>query len=189
MRPTDVLDFWFGAPGSPGQGAPRDFWFRKSGATDALIRERFGALPDAALRGELDGWTRTPRGMLALIVVLDQFTRNIHRDTPRAFEGDGAALSHARRLVETGGDHSLPLIERWFVYLPFEHSESLADQTESVRLFEQLAAQGLAAPLPWAHSHYEVIRRFGRFPHRNEVLGRASTPEEEEFLRQPGSRF
>jgi uncharacterized protein (DUF924 family) len=189
MEPADVLDFWFGAPGAPGAGKPRDFWFRKSSDTDALIRERFGMLVEAALRGELDDWSQSPRGTLALIIVLDQFTRNIHRDTPRAFSGDAAALAHARRLVERGDDLALPLVERWFAYMPFEHSESLHDQGESVRLFEQLAAQGLESPLPWARAHFDVIRRFGRFPHRNEILGRASTPEELEFLSQPGSGF
>lgn len=189
MQPADVLDFWFGAPGLRGQGEPRDFWFRKSAVTDALIRERFGALLESALRGELGSWGQSPRGALALIVVLDQFSRNIHRDTPRAFEGDAAALGLARRLVERGDDLALPPVERWFAYMPFEHSESLADQAESVRLFEQLAAQGLAGPLPWAKAHFDVIRRFGRFPHRNEILGRASTPEELDFLSQPGSRF
>lgn len=189
MEQTDILDFWFGAPGSSEAGAPREFWFRKSATTDALIRERFGALLESALRGELDGWAHSPRGTLALIVVLDQFTRNVHRDTPRAFEGDAAALGLARRLVAGGDDLQLPPVERWFAYMPFEHSESLQDQVESVRLFEQLAAQGLSGPLPWARAHFDVIRRFGRFPHRNEILGRASTPEEADFLSQPGSRF
>jgi uncharacterized protein (DUF924 family) len=189
METADVLDFWFGTPGSPEAGKPRDFWFRKSSDTDARIRERFGALVESALRGELDDWAQSPRGTLALILVLDQFTRNIHRDTPRAFSGDAAALVLARRLVERGDDLALPLVERWFAYMPFEHSESLPDQVESVRLFEQLAAQGLESPLQWARAHFDVIRRFCRFPHRNGILGRASTPEELEFLSQPGSRF
>jgi uncharacterized protein (DUF924 family) len=189
MKPADVLDFWFGAPGSPEAGKPREFWFRKSSGTDALIRERFGALVESALRGELEAWDRSPRATLALIIVLDQFARNIHRDTPSAFAGDAAALALAQRLVERGDDLALPLVERWFAYMPFEHSEALQDQMEAVRLFEQLAEQGLPGPLPWARAHFDVIRRFGRFPHRNEILGRTSTPEEQEFLSQPGSRF
>ena len=189
MQASDVLEFWFGAPDSHEYGQARDIWFTKSAATDALVRDRFGPILDSALRGDLDGWSRTPRGALALIVVLDQFTRNIHRDTPRAFEGDPAALGLAAKLVDGGGDRALVPVERWFAYLPFEHSESLLHQYESVRLFEQLAQAGLETPLPWARRHFDVIRRFGRFPHRNELLGRESTTEEREFLKLPGSRF
>ncbi|MFN3566225.1 MAG: DUF924 family protein [Burkholderiaceae bacterium] len=187
--PRDVLDFWFGAPGAAGHGTARDFWFRKSEATDASIRARFGADVEAALAGQRDRWDDSPRGALALILLLDQFTRNVFRDTPRAFAGDGKALALASALVERGEDRSLAPIERWFAYLPFEHAESLDAQRESLRLFAALAQDGLAEPLAWAQKHYDVIARFGRFPHRNAILGRASTPEEIEFLRQPGSRF
>ncbi len=189
MDPAEVLDFWFGAPGSPEHGTARALWFTKSADTDAQMRARFGAELETALRGERDGWATTPCGALALILLLDQFTRNIHRDTARAFAGDAKALILARKLVEDGADQALPPHERWFVYMPFEHSERLADQHEGVRLFERLASDGLADPLPWAIKHREVIERFGRFPHRNEILGRASTPEEIAFLGQPGSRF
>jgi uncharacterized protein (DUF924 family) len=189
MKPADILEFWFGAPGSPEHGQSRDLWFKKSDTTDALIRERYGQALESGLRGELDDWASTPRGALALIVVLDQFARNIHRDTPRAFEGDPAALELAAKLVDGGGDRELVPVERWFAYMPFEHSESLLHQYESVRLFEQLAQAGLDSPLAWARQHFDVIRRFGRFPHRNELLGRVSTPEELEFLKLPGSRF
>lgn len=189
MDPAEVLDFWFGAPGSPEHGTARALWFTKSADTDAQMRARFGAELETALRGERDGWATTPCGALALILLLDQFTRNIHRDTARAFAGDAKALILARKLVEDGADQALPPHERWFVYMPFEHSERLADQHEGVRLFERLASDGLADPLPWAIKHREVIQRFGRFPHRNEILGRASTPEEIAFLGQPGSRF
>jgi uncharacterized protein (DUF924 family) len=189
MQATDVLEFWFGASGSPEHGQVRDFWFTKSDANDVLVRERFGPMLESALRGELDGWGGTPHGALALIVVLDQFSRNIHRDTPRAFEGDAAALVLAAKLVDGGGDRALVPVERWFAYMPFEHSESLLHQYESVRLFEQLAQAGLEAPLSWARRHFDVVRRFGRFPHRNETLGRASTREELEFLKLPGSGF
>jgi len=189
MQAADVLAFWFGAPGSQEHGQARDFWFTKSDATDALIRERFGPVLESALRGELDDWRNTPHGAVALIVVLDQLARNIHRETPRAFEGDPAALALAARLVDGGADRALVPVERWFAYLPFEHSESLLHQYESVRLFEQLAQAGLETPLPWARRHFDVIRRFGRFPHRNDLLGRESTTEEREFLKLPGSRF
>jgi uncharacterized protein (DUF924 family) len=165
--------------------------------TDAALDPRalavldfwFGALIESALRGECDAWSATPRGALAQIVLLDQFTRNVFRDTPRAFAGDARALAVAQALVDSGHDRALSLHERWFVYLPFEHAESLPLQDRSVALFTQLAANGLVAPLAWAVKHRDVIARFGRFPHRNAILGRASSPEEESFLAQPGSRF
>ncbi|MCA3218665.1 MAG: DUF924 domain-containing protein [Burkholderiales bacterium] len=187
--PREVLDFWFGAPGSAERGNTRALWFTKSDATDTLIRTRFGNTVDAALRGELDHWSQDLQGALALIVLLDQFTRNIHRDTPRAFAGDAAALALAQRLTDTGLDRQLSLRERWFVYMPFEHAEDLPMQERSVALLRQLADEGLAEPLDWAIKHRDVVARFGRFPHRNAVLGRPTTPEEEGFLRQPGSRF
>src|SRR5512137_128161 len=189
MSAPDVLQFWFGEPGSAGYGRPRDLWFTKSDATDRLIAERFGANVEGALIGECDDWAATPRGALALVIVLDQFTRNIHRNTPRAFAGDARALALATRLVDTARDLALAPAERWFVYMPFEHSERLVDQYEAVRLFERLAADGLAAPLDWARKHFDVVARFGRFPHRNAILGRESTPEEVEYLKQPGSGF
>ncbi len=188
--PDSVLDFWFGAPGTAEYGRPREFWFRKSVATDQVIRERFAPAVEAALQGGLRHWVDDgARGALAVILLLDQFTRNLFRDSARAFAGDAAALAIARDLVATGGDARLASVERWFAYMPFEHSESMADQRESLRLFGALAALGLAEPLAWAQKHFEVIERFGRYPHRNEVLGRNSTAEEIEFLRQPGSRF
>lgn len=188
--PDSVLDFWFGAPGTAEYGRPREFWFRKSVATDQVIRERFAPAVEAALQGGLRHWVDDgARGALAVILLLDQFTRNLFRDSARAFAGDAAALAIARDLVATGGDARLAPVERWFAYMPFEHSESMADQRESLRLFGALAALGLAEPLAWAQKHFEVIERFGRYPHRNEVLGRNSTAEEIEFLRQPGSRF
>lgn len=185
MHPDEVLDFWFGAD----PPAVRDYWFRKSDAFDDAIRSRFGTAIEAALSGTLDEWSAAPEGTLALIVLLDQFTRNAFRDTPRAFAGDAAALGHARRLVGAAADRRLTTLRRWFVYMPFEHSEELIDQYESLRLFGELARDGLDAPLEWARRHFEVVRRFGRFPHRNEILGRASTAEELEFLKGPGSRF
>lgn len=189
MNPADVLDFWFGAPDDPEHGKTRPLWFTKSDATDQLVHGRFGNTVDAALNGRIDDWALTPRGALASILVLDQFTRNIYRDTPRSFAGDERALRLASTLVDRDDDRLLAPRERWFAYMPFEHSEFLNDQLESVRLFEQLANEGLEEPLSWAVKHYDVIKRFGRFPHRNSILGRESTAEEVEFLKEQGSRF
>ena len=188
MDISSVLEFWFRP--QPGQPlAVREAWFRKSDAFDAEIRERFGRTLEAALAGELDGWSSTVEGARALILVLDQFTRNAFRGTPRSFAGDAKALALAHGLVRAGDARACTPVERWFIYMPFEHSESLIDQYESVRLFRSLAADGLDAPLEWAQKHCDVIRRFGRFPHRNEILGRSSTAAEIAFLQQPGSRF
>lgn len=189
MNSQAVLDFWFGAPGDAEAGTVRTLWFTKSEDTDQLIREKFGALVEVALRGEGALENESPHEALASILVLDQFPRNIYRDTARSFDGDAKALQVASELVDRGDDQRLRPIEKWFAYMPFEHSEFLNDQKESVRLFEQLAKDGLADPLPWAVKHFEVIKRFGRFPHRNSLLGRESTAEEIEFLREPGSRF
>ncbi len=189
MKPSEVLDFWFGPQGDPDFGKTRTLWFTKSDATDELLRDRFGSTVEAALSGGLDAWALTPPGALASILVLDQFTRNIYRDTPRSFAGDGQALRLASNLVDRNHDRLLAPVERWFAYMPFEHSEFLNDQLESVRLFQQLAQEGLQEPLAWAIKHCEVIERFGRFPHRNSILGRESTAEETEFLKEQGSRF
>ena len=189
MNPTDVLDFWFGAPSDPDYGKTRPLWFTKSDATDELVRHRFGSTVEAALSSGIDDWAATPRGTLASILLLDQFTRNIYRNTPRSFDGDGQALRLASRLVDRNDDRLLAPVERWFAYMPFQHSEFLNDQLESVRLFEQLAQDGLQEPLSWAIKHFDVIKRFGRFPHRNAILGRESTADEIKFLKEPGSRF
>jgi uncharacterized protein (DUF924 family) len=191
MRPDDVLDVWFGPPGSPDHLQPRPAWFRKDPAFDAAIAARFGTVIEAALAGGLQDWCATPAGTLALILVLDQFTRNTGRDTPRAFAGDARALMLARALVAAGADRTLAGVQRQFVYLPFEHAESLADQDEAVRLFAQLGRDepALAGLLDWAERHRVIVARFGRFPHRNAALGRVSTPEEIVFLQQPGSGF
>jgi uncharacterized protein (DUF924 family) len=186
-----VLEFWFGAPQLPEYGAKRDAWFRKDPAFDALIARSFGPTIETALAGGLEAWDESARGTLARIVVLDQFTRNAFRDTPRAFAGDVFALAAARRLVAEGGDQALSPLERSFVYLPFEHAEDLAAQDEGMQLFTVLARQhpDMQESVRWSVLHRDVIARFGRFPHRNEVLGRISTAEEIAFLEQPGSRF
>lgn len=186
-----VLDFWFGPPGSPAHGTNRPEWFRKDAVFDASIHEAFGGLIEQGLRGELAAWSVAPHSALAEIIVLDQFTRNVFRGTPRAFAGDSRALAAARALVGAQQDEALAPVERSFVYLPFEHAEGMAMQEESVRLYTRLAA---IAPqteeaLDYARRHLVIIERFGRFPHRNQILGRHSTAEELEFLQQPGSGF
>ncbi|HUP30120.1 MAG TPA: DUF924 family protein [Usitatibacter sp.] len=183
---SEVLDFWFGEP----RGKPRAEWFRKDAAFDAVIRERFGALHAAASRREREGWRANAESMLALVIVLDQFSRNLYRGDARAFAQDAHARECAVEALVRGDDLGLPPVERQFLYLPFEHSEDRADQEKCVDLMRSLECfeetRGLTE---WAVRHCEIIQRFGRFPHRNAALGRASTPEEIEFLRQPGSGF
>lgn len=187
----EVLDFWFGAPDSPGYGAARDAWFVKNPDFDTQVRERFAEHHRRALASELDDWQGTPAGLLALIITLDQFPRNMFRGRAEAFASDALALHYARRMVERGWDEELLPVMRSFVYLPFEHGENLALQKASVMLFERLVLVDptLDDTLAWARKHFDVITRFGRFPHRNHALGRDSTAEEIEFLSKPGSRF
>ena len=183
---ADVLDFWFGPP----PHAVRDCWFRKDPGFDAAIAQRYGTAIGRALSGGYVDWEDSPRGALARILLLDQFTRNIHRDSAEAFAGDAEALRVATRLIDAGDDTALDPYERWFAYLPFEHDESTAMQDRSITLFTRLRDEtGLADPLAWAERHAAVIRRFGRYPHRNALLGRSSTAEEIAFLAPPGSRF
>jgi uncharacterized protein (DUF924 family) len=187
----DVLDFWFGDPTSSTHGSNRVEWFRKDPAFDASIRARFGALIERGLRGELEAWAATPLGALAQVIVLDQFTRNVFRGTPRAFAGDARALNAARAMVGSRQDDELPPFQRAFVYLPFEHAEGIDMQHEAVRLYTRLVAldPAQAGGLDYAERHRDIIERFGRFPHRNDILGRQSTAEEIEFLKKPGSGF
>lgn len=192
MKAQEVLDFWFGAPGSAAYGEERDAWFRKDDAFDSEIRARFGDVIAQAVAGGLRDWDdEGPQGVLARIIVLDQFTRNARRGTPGAFEGDALALSAARKLVETGAYRDLAPVQRSFAFMPFEHAEEPRAQEQAVELFTELAHETgkYANSLDYAHRHRGVIARFGRFPHRNAILGRASTPEEAEYLRQPGSGF
>ena len=187
-----VLDFWFGEPASPRFGREWRCWFSGDDAFDAALRERFGAVLASARRGEFDAWQRTPLGALALIVVLDQFSRNIHRGSADAFAGDARALAAASRMVATRADRTLPTPHhRAFAYLPFEHDESRESQETSVRLFGELAdeSQDAAGYFGYARQHAVIIERFGRFPHRNGVLGRESSDAERAFLREPGSSF
>jgi uncharacterized protein (DUF924 family) len=187
---ASILAFWFGPQHSPAQGMVSDVWFRKDAAFDAQIRTRFGDAIAIALAGGYGEWCATPEGSLARVLLLDQFTRNIHRDTPASFAGDARALATAQDAIDRGLDHALDPHGRWFLYLPFEHAEDRGAQERSLALFGALAREtGLAAPLEWAQKHANVIARFGRYPHRNALLGRVSTPEELAFLDQPGSRF
>ena len=191
VGPQEILDFWFGAADSAEFGTQRKVWWIKDAAFDRGIAERFGATIERALRGELDAWAATPAGALARVLLLDQFTRNAFRGNRRAFAGDAQALAAASALVGSRQDESLPPVMRAFAYLPFEHAESLAMQDEAVRLFTRLAAASpdLASMLDYAHRHRAVIERFGRFPHRNAILGRQSTAEELAHVATPGTAF
>lgn len=192
MQAQDVLDFWFLPVDAEGHGQQRIEWFRKDEAFDTALRERFATLINQAVAGGLREWDEIgPRGTLARILVLDQFTRNAFRGQPESFSGDILALASARQLVESGAHLGLSPVERQFVYMPFEHAEDARMQEQAVTLFTELAAQheGFGEALDYAHRHRGVIARFGRFPHRNPILGRASTPEELAYLALPGSGF
>ena len=192
MNAHEVNDFWFLPPASEGFGKPRGEWFRKDAQFDAAIALRFGGVIAQALAGGLREWdAEGPQGTLARIIVLDQFTRNSARGTAASFAGDALALAAAEALVDSGAHLQLPPVQRWFAYMPFEHAENMAAQERSVALFTALtqAQDGFDGALDFALRHRRVIERFGRFPHRNAILGRASTPAEAEFLTQPGSGF
>jgi uncharacterized protein (DUF924 family) len=180
-RADEVLRFWFGEGAERGKAHKR--WFEKNSAFDAECRGRFLPLYEAL--SENDDWLSNSGDCLARIVVLDQFPRNMFRGTPRAFETDAKALAAAKHAVASGYDRGMLDVERQFVYLPFEHSESLADQERACELMRPLGDE----LYDWALRHKRIIERFGRFPHRNAILGRASTSEEIEFLKQPGSSF
>ena len=174
VAPQDVLAFW--------RAAGPDKWFTKDAAFDEAIRARFLATCEAAAAGTL-AWEDTAEGALALLIVLDQFPRNMFRGSARAFAADPLAREIATRAIARGFDLEVAVAERGFFYLPFEHSETLADQERGVALNR---ASGDADALKWAELHADIIRRFGRFPHRNAVLGRATTPEEQAFLDSGG---
>jgi uncharacterized protein (DUF924 family) len=188
--PYEIFDFWFGRESEEGYGEFREAWFTKDPEFDREIRDRFEAAYEAAAAGKLDHWKDEARSCLALIILLDQFPRNMFRGDPKTYAADDKAREAARYAVEQAYDRELPPYGRLFVYLPFEHSEDLEDQRFSVELFRRLAAEmGSEDLLSYAVRHQEIIERFGRFPHRNEILGRATTPEEAEFLREPNSSF
>ena len=179
MQAQDILQFWFHELSDSQR-------FAKDETLDATLRTRFGATLQAATHGELAGWRTTPEGRLAEIVVLDQFSRNIYRDTPAAFAQDPQALTLAQELVASGQDQALDLTQRSFAYMPYMHSESLLIHAQALVLFAQ---PGMATTLAFEQRHQAIIARFGRYPHRNALLGRASTADELAFLAQPGSSF
>ncbi|QTL93027.1 DUF924 family protein [Aeromonas jandaei] len=200
MQPWQpLLDFWFGDPADDALRAKRQapLWWGKSSETDALLARRFGAQAEAAANGELADWANVPHGRLALILLLDQLPRNIHRGTPTAFARDPLAREQCLKGLSLDMDRQLSPLERVFFYLPLEHAESREQQARSVALFEELAAEQAHSPAnetfadfaDFARRHQVIIERFGRFPHRNDILGRTSTPEEAAFLLQPGSGF
>ena len=196
MQPlaNEVLDFWFGTPDDPDYLAARKMWFVKDAAFDAQVAKRFGALIEQALVGGIDDWVTSPIDplpALARLIVLDQFTRNVFRGTARAFAGDSMALQGASALVAAEADRALTSVQRSFAYLPFEHAEDFSHQRTSVRLYERLARDdpARAGGIEWAQRHHDTVASFGRFPHRNAMLGRESTAEEAAFLLAPGLSF
>jgi uncharacterized protein (DUF924 family) len=185
-----VLDFWFGSPAAPIYGQPRSEWFQKNTEFDRKLGDLWRDCYQQALEGKLEDWGTTAEGCLALILLFDQFPRNVFRETPQAFATDPLARHWAQVCLDQGWEVTLLPVQRWFVYLPFEHSEDLVDQERAIALFEQLRHHPASlSTINYAYRHWEVIRRFGRFPHRNVILGRPSTPEEQAFLQDPGSRF
>lgn len=192
-----VLDFWFGDAADPDNVKRRGkFWFAATEAQDRAIRERFGSLHGRAQRGELDHWATDPQSALALILLLDQFTRNLYRGTASAFANDRRALAISGDGIARGLDGSLGVVERAFWYMPFQHCEDREVQRESVRLYKALLDDSPAALAPFSKNtyefavlHCEIVERFGRFPHRNELLGRSSSSEEKEYLDHGGQRF
>jgi len=176
-HPSEILDFWFEAD----PNLRRKHWFEKTAEFDGACARFTAAIRDARA-GRFDHWALTPRGGLALIILLDQLSRNVFRGQAEAFAADPHARSIARAIIARGFDTALTPVERMFVYLPFEHAETIEDQNESIRLFETLRDALGAKSMDYAHRHRDVIQRFGRFPHRNPVLGRANTAEEAAWL-------
>jgi uncharacterized protein (DUF924 family) len=193
-----ILDFWFGKLTDDTQ-YPKEhakMWFMKSEQTDRLIHQNFEIDLQKAAQNKLDSWKETAKGALALVLLLDQFSRNIYRDTPKSFAQDSKALETALEAIHKGLDKKVRPIQRVFFYLPFEHSEDLEMQKQSVALCNDLVKTAppelekvCTSFKDYALHHFEIIQKFGRFPHRNKILGRPSTPEEIEFLKQPGSSF
>ncbi|XGV98669.1 MAG: DUF924 family protein [Leptolyngbya sp. BL-A-14] len=187
----DILRFWFTrSPGEKGSGNMRKVWFLKNSAFDQDIHTRFRLVYEQAMTGAFDGWQETAEGCLALVLLFDQFPRNMFRGTPQAFATDDRALAIAQKALDRRFDQSLPVVQRWFLYMPFEHSENLEHQRRAVELFYPLRNNPDArGTYSYAIKHLAIIEQFGRFPHRNQILGRESTAAEREFLKQPGSSF
>ncbi|MBX3127459.1 MAG: DUF924 domain-containing protein [Polyangiaceae bacterium] len=199
IGPDDVLEFWFGelAPdGSVSDGVSARWW-KKDEAFDRTIEQRFGESLERAGGGQLDDWAESAAGTVALIVLLDQFSRNVYRNSPGAFANDARALALTTRLLDSGAHLELPAAHAYFALMPLMHSESLADQERGVALFSALAERATSSTVrgmfqnaaDFAERHRVIVARFGRFPHRNAILGRPSSAEEEDFLKQPGSSF
>ena len=193
-----ILDFWFGDRGSNLEiiKDKSKLWWKKVSSFDEEIQQKFGRMMEAMNKGELNEWCETAQGRLAMIILADQFSRNIYRDLPASFANDDLALSLAKAGIKSGMDKELSLIEREFFYMPLMHAESLAEQEMAVKLFSELVNEAdeeekksFRSNLNFAVKHRNIIKRFGRFPHRNKILGRKSASEEIEFLKTPGSSF
>lgn len=197
----DILQFWFGAHHATATASKiaaekTELWWSKNAQLDAQITVNFAATSEAIAAGKRTHWAESPDGLLALILCTDQFPRNMYRDTPRAFAYDSLALNYAKTCVKSAAAEQLNPIQRVFVYLPFEHSEDLADQQKSLALYQTLADNAASDEaelfnnyLNFARKHFDIIQRFARFPHRNQILGRPSSAQEQSFLKQPGSSF
>jgi len=179
MTAGDILTFWF-------EEIDQSYWWKKDESFDQLIIDRFSSIHDKAIQGELVEWRQSAKGALAEVILLDQFSRNMFRDTARAFAYDGMALLLSQQAITAKHDYQLSPIENSFLYMPFMHSESALLHEAAVELYEK---NGLQGNLDFELKHKVIIDRFGRYPHRNEILGRESTPEEIEFLNEPGSSF
>jgi len=199
MTPQDVRNYWLGELSSDSPNATKSqmgLWYGKDESVDRHIRETFAPHIPAAIAGEFDHWQESPQSAVALIILMDQFSRNAFRDSPQMYAADPKALSVSLALIKTRADKSLHPIERMFVYLPLEHSEEVAHQEHCVALAKELAddvsdeaREGYLGFANYAVKHHEIVARFGRFPHRNAILGRTNTEEEAAFLTQPGSSF
>lgn len=179
----EIIAFWF---------SNKKNWFAKSKEFDGEVKEKFGPLIENAMEGGLKDWLESPDGTLAYILLLDQFTRNVFRGDAKAFSGDHFSEAASLGAIENGIDRKIELEHRTFVYMPLMHSEKKRVQEKSIEVFENLAREGgsdFEGTLKYAHSHKAIVDRFGRYPHRNEILGRSSTPEEKDFLNEPGSSF
>ncbi len=186
LEPQDILDFWFFPEKHPEYGNNRAAWFQKDPHFDGEIIRQFKEGFEKAANGDYLSWTDSIDGCLALILLFDQFSRNMFREDPKAFSADGKARELARHMINRGFYQALPNFKKKFAILPFEHSEDLTDQEYSVKLFREF---GDEIDIDYAVRHYDIIKRFGRFPHRNTVLGRQSTEEELNFLKEPNSSF
>lgn len=186
----DIYGFWFGAPGTKGNGDVRDIWFGGGPSVDREIRRRFLRPYEEAVAGEFSGWTSGARSWISLIVLLDQFPRNIFRGDEMSFAADPLARQYAHRLIASPIHEELMTVEKVFAYLPLEHSEDIEDQEKCVALFRAIDPHDKKEEwIDFAVQHHDIIRRFGRFPHRNDILGRADTPDEEAWLASSDQRF